>query len=419
MENITTVTVRCPYDFTNEPKKVVGGLTSSVDSFMRISGGNWVCSALDGKGEQKDISEPYNLYTTDVEHELYDSPYDDYINNQVHATMNDIFDVCSIPTTDDEGWNQYLDVSNKLAERAVEVSNGRYLLNGYHLFTATKKIRELDKQADINLFIHTVIPPANNFRKMEKSNYILECVSMCDRIFVHTEKFKSNLKDIFEQENVEYNGKIIVQPAPVDTERLERNYSIEERDKTLIFSTDRMDFHKGIPLKLRSYELFLRRNEDLHGTVQLKQKLSIGRAHSLSKHKQQYDDVKQISSRINERYGNQNWNPVKLTTERLTEQEMMNAYVNADCLLVTPLSDGLNLTVFEYLICNKFAGSDSYPIVTENAGCVDVLDNISGVKTDSYHISSAIEDFVRNNSSYELNENNIPRPTELLQQLEN
>lgn len=420
MANLTTITVRNPYRMTEGGmEKSVGGLSGAVDNLMRKSGGNWVSSSPTNDSETYNMQD-YQLYMTPLNCQLYESPYDKFVNNQIHATMNGLYDEYSLPAMSERGWGQFNRVNETLAEKALEVSseNTTYLLNGYHLFMAPQRIRELSPDADIVLFIHTMFPEPTEFNKMDKSQTMLESINLCDKIIVHTRGFAENLRNLFEVNNVNYQGEIIVQPAPINTERLDIEYEEKtQNDTTLLFSTDRMDYHKGIPLKLRSFDIFLRENQDLHGSVRLKQKLTLGRCHSLSQHTQQYQTVQEIVENINHRHGTDDWTPVQITSDRMSEEKLLNQYVQSDGLLVTPLTDGLNMTVLEYLICNRYANSDAYPIVTNTTGCTDVVDELRSVEPDSGEIADAIEEFIRVGGSYRIKEDNIPKVDDLIESI--
>jgi len=63
--------------------------------------------------------------------------------------------------------------------------------------------------------------------------------------------------------------------------------------------------------------------------------------------------VNDLAARINARFGDIHSQPVQCYFYHITKEELLAFYSLADVALITPLRDGMNLTSFEYVLCQK------------------------------------------------------------------
>jgi trehalose 6-phosphate synthase len=134
----------------------------------------------------------------------------------------------------------------------------------------------------------------------------------------------------------------------------------------ILFGVDRLDYTKGIPERLTSFQTLLAGNPDLCGRVTLLQFVVPSREHI-----PEYTDLKlrieTLVSRINGEYGMPGWVPVQYFYRSMTRNELLAYYRAADVALVTPLKDGMNLIAKEFcasrgdlrgvLVLSEFAGA--------------------------------------------------------------
>jgi trehalose 6-phosphate synthase len=133
----------------------------------------------------------------------------------------------------------------------------------------------------------------------------------------------------------------------------------------LILGIDRLDYSKGIPLRIRAFGEALASYPELRGNVCLLQvvipsRLDVERYQLLKR------DIDRLVGEINGRYSEAGWTPVSYIFRSLTPRELLAYYRRSDIALVTPLKDGMNLIAKEYCACNL--DDDGVLILSEFAG---------------------------------------------------
>jgi trehalose 6-phosphate synthase/phosphatase len=134
----------------------------------------------------------------------------------------------------------------------------------------------------------------------------------------------------------------------------------------LLVGVDRLDYTKGIPRRLLSYERMLQAHPDLRERVRLVQ-VAVPSRTGVEAYQEFRALVEGLVGRINGDFGTPRWVPVHYIYRSLSEQELVALYRAADVMLVTPLRDGMNLVAKEFvasrtdgdgvLVLSEFAGA--------------------------------------------------------------
>jgi trehalose 6-phosphate synthase len=142
----------------------------------------------------------------------------------------------------------------------------------------------------------------------------------------------------------------------------------EVGDRMLIVRTDRVEPSKNIVRGFLAYERLLEARPALHGRVVFVAMLYMSRA-GLAEYLAYGNEVEQIVSRINDRFGASGWAPVVLDLRDDFSRSVagMQRY---DVLLVNPLKDGLNLVAKEGPLINR---RDGVVCLSREAGAFDEL----------------------------------------------
>jgi len=135
----------------------------------------------------------------------------------------------------------------------------------------------------------------------------------------------------------------------------------------LMIGVDRLDYSKGITLRLEAYERFLAAHPEWHGKVTYLQITPRSRSQI-----KEYSDVEQAvnatAGRINGAFGDASWTPMRYVNRPYSRTALAGLYRASRAALVTPLRDGMNLVAKEYvaaqdaadpgvLILSRFAGA--------------------------------------------------------------
>lgn len=137
-----------------------------------------------------------------------------------------------------------------------------------------------------------------------------------------------------------------------------------------LLGVDRLDYAKGLLEKLSGLELFLHNNPTWLRRFHFVQ--IVQSPNTSDKVLTQYQEqVEAKIKEINERYHLDDWEPIVLLNEHLDHSELSAWYLAADCLVTTPVRDGLNLIAKEYVACRT--DEQGAVILSKTAGCAAEL----------------------------------------------
>jgi trehalose 6-phosphate synthase len=137
--------------------------------------------------------------------------------------------------------------------------------------------------------------------------------------------------------------------------------------RAMIIGVDRLDYSKGLALRMDAFESFLTHYPQWQGEVTYLQITPKSRSEI-----QEYGDmerkISEAAGRINGAFGEVSWTPIRYVNRAHARSELAGLYRAAKAALVTPLRDGMNLVAKEYLaaqnpldpgvlILSRFAGA--------------------------------------------------------------
>src|SRR5690606_29907247 len=115
-----------------------------------------------------------------------------------------------------------------------------------------------------------------------------------------------------------------------------------------ILSIDRLDYSKGVPLRLRAFDLLLETHPELKERVTFIL-VAVPSRTDLEQYAALRNEVEQLVGMINGKHGTMCWTPVRYLFKFLPFNRLLALYSLADLALVTPVRDGMNLMAKEYL----------------------------------------------------------------------
>ena len=137
-----------------------------------------------------------------------------------------------------------------------------------------------------------------------------------------------------------------------------------------VLGVDRLDYTKGIPERLRAFELLLDQSLELHRKVTLVQVVVPSRE-DIPKYQELKQEVERLVAWIDGRFTRDGWVPIHYVYRRLDRDELLAHYKAADIALVTPLKDGMNLVAKEFCVAQN--GNEGVLILSEFAGAAQQL----------------------------------------------
>ena len=242
-------------------------------------------------------------------------------------------------------------------------------VHDYHLFGLGHELRALGWEGRIGFFLHTPFPGADVFSVLPWAGELLRGMLAFDLIGVHTQRYFVNLVDAFRSElGGDWNGRdfayggqsarLAVYPIGIDPATFEsaaRNSSDSIRkllgfdtQTRVIIGVDRLDYTKGIPNRLEAFSRMLERHRDLHESVTFVQISNPSRTR-VPEYIREREAVELLSGRINGRFSNGQWVPVRYLYRYFSQERLATFYRDADVNMVTPLRDGMNLIAKEFV----------------------------------------------------------------------
>jgi trehalose 6-phosphate synthase/phosphatase len=277
-------------------------------------------------------------------------------------------------------------------------------------------IRKAFPKAQIGFFLHIPFPSYEIFRLLPWRKEILEGMLGADLVGFHTydyaRHFLSAVRRILGHEHTlgmvrrdSGQTRVDVFPMGINYERfthlagLEKTVTEAERmrkdlqNRRIILSVDRLDYTKGIPLRLRAYARFLEIHPHYRGKVILVLIVAPSRT-EVRRYKDLKKEIEELVGSINGVYGSLEWEPVRYFFHSYPQEVLTAMYMAADVMMVTPLRDGMNLIAKEYIAARS--GLWGSLILSETAGAASELGeafivNPNNVEDNAAAILSSLE----------------------------
>ncbi|MDP7619085.1 MAG: trehalose-6-phosphate synthase [Dehalococcoidia bacterium] len=379
----------------------VGGLVSAVRAALESHTGMWFgwsgTTTERRTSSTPDISEigPINLVTVDLSADEVNLFYTVFANRSLWPTLHSF---PTMVTVRHDAYRAYQRVNRKFAEALLPMLEKGDLIwvHDYHLISFGRELRRLGWTGKIGFFLHTPFPSTEIFGVLPAADELLRGFEAYDLVGLHTARYKQNLLDALSTElegevegsfftGSERSTKVGVFPIGTDPanfeqwslkaeqeqadtfiQRLLSRRSPSPRRPKIILGVDRLDYTKGIPQRLLTFEQLLERHPSLRGTVTLVQ-ISAPSRTRVPEYIRERERVDQLVGRINGRFSEADWAPVHYLYRSYTQPELARFYREADVCLVTPLRDGMNLVAMEFvasqgpdpgvLILSRFCGA--------------------------------------------------------------
>jgi trehalose 6-phosphate synthase len=294
-------------------------------------------------------------------------------------------------------WRPYVEVNRRYAEETAKATRPGDIawVQDYQLQLVPSMLRSMMPELTIGFYLHIPFPPIEIFSRLPWRNQILEGLLGSDVIAFQTRQSADNFSraarrlvgaESVGRRDLKWDGRIVhLQPAPIaiDTaefERMARSPSVQQRaaeirselgdPECLILGMDRLDYTKGIDLRLKAFANLLDETpRDRHAYAFMQ--VAVPSREQVPAYQNLRSEIEQLVGRINGDYGEPGWAPVSYLYRTLPFEEVIAAYVAADVMLVNPLRDGMNLVAKEYVACRL--NNDGVLILSEFAGAAEQL----------------------------------------------
>lgn len=370
-----------------ELKKGAGGVHILLDGILKKVGGTMVAVAsgdadklvVDAKNRIKvpPNHEKYTLKRVFLNEKETEGFYYGFANQTLWPLCHAVF---VRPIFNPEWWHEYVRVNKKFADALIEELGDRESLvwvNDYHLALLPRLLKKRSKNIKIGTFWHIPWPTYEIARINPWRREIMDGLLGSDFIgfhrSYHVENFIDSARRDFgvivdsEPTTITYKDRttrLMNLPAGIDyheiLEKLDKNErhtkDLIKKDfgfdyKYLAIGVDRIDYTKGIVVRLQAIDKLLEKHPELQGHFVY---LSLGAPSRISI--PAYNDynrrIKEAVHQINAKYSKGDWQPIRFVNKIIPREKIFAYYQLADACLVTSLDDGMNLVAKEFIICN-------------------------------------------------------------------
>ena len=392
MSKIHIVSNRLPVSIQKDEdqltlKASVGGLATGMKSIYKEYGGKWIgwpglaCDELSA-AEIKEIDAKLvdeHCLAVELTKEEVNLYYEGFSNNIIWPLFHYFTQFIEF---NPEYWEAYKRVNQKFADKTLEiVEDGDTIwIHDYQLLLLPEMIKTAKPNVTIGFFLHIPFPSFEVFRIVPWRKELIKGMLGADLLGFHTydyeRHFFSSVQRLLGFEvsfnQIHTEDRIVmgeVFPMGIDYERFrgkssevfqkplcERSelhrelekYFLVSPERKLILSIDRLDYTKGIPNRLRAFELFLERHPEFINQVTLIMLVVPSRG-EVAQYKLLRSEVDELVGRINGRFGGVNYTPVWYFFRSLPFENLIELYGSCDVALITPVRDGMNLVAKEYV----------------------------------------------------------------------
>ncbi|MGV3505236.1 MAG: bifunctional alpha,alpha-trehalose-phosphate synthase (UDP-forming)/trehalose-phosphatase [Adhaeribacter sp.] len=375
-----------------------GGLATGLGSVYKEGENIWIGWPglyLESQDEARQVSQDLEkekmqpVFLTETEIREY---YEGFSNETLWPTFHYFSQYAQYEASH---WEAYVQVNQKFSDEVVQ--NARpgdtVWVHDYQLLLVPQQVRQQLPDITIGFFQHIPFPSYEVFRLLPWRRPLLQGMLGADLLGFHTyndvRHFVSSVthllgypaaQGVIETEDrtvqvdafpmgIDYDKYASLASSP-QVEAIAADFRQALGERRIILSIDRLDYSKGIPQRLRAFEMFLKSKPEFHEQVTLVM-IVVPSRDQVEKYKKLKEEVDEIVGRINGLYRTLTWSPVQYYYHSYPLEELSAFYRLADVALVTPMRDGMNLVCKEY-IASRTAGNGVL-VLSEMAGAAQEL----------------------------------------------
>lgn len=406
---LISVSNREPYIHRHDDKGGVvciqpaSGLATALDPVMRACGGVWVAHGSgDADREATDARGHVGVPPRDPAYTLRRVWLDKQLEDEYYYGLANegLWPLCHIafhrPRFSQRNWESYRRVNRIFADAVLEEAGGDpafVFIQDYHFGLLPRMLKNDAPNLLIGQFWHIPWPNRETFRVFPWKEELLDGMLGNDLLGFHLRYHCSNFLDAVERDveaKVDHpHGEVTrggrsttVRPFPISIDFEWHNDTAQSpevraemhrwtvrlgtKPEFLGIGIDRIDYTKGIPERLRAFDLFLENNPQYRGRICFAQ-VGVPSREQIQDYRDLSAEIEREVERVNEKWGDRRWQPVHFFRGDYSQVQLMALHRLADFCLVTPLHDGLNLVAKEFLasrhdekgvlILSRFAGA--------------------------------------------------------------
>jgi trehalose 6-phosphate synthase len=371
-----------------------GGLVTAMMPVLRAERGTWIgWTGYPGAVPRPFSHDGVRIHPVSISREEIKAFYDGMSNRTFWPLYHDAI---RTPEFHREWWKPYLAVNERFARVAARVAKRGDLvwIHDYHLQIVPRMLRFMRPDIRIGFFLHIPFPPEELFEWLPWREDILMGLLGADVIGFQTQKAAQNFSRLARQHtsaegtdseltHQDRTIRVASYPISIDfkwfAEHAEQDATKRAAEqirkqlgqrRRIILAVDRLDYTKGISIRLEAYEELLKRKPHLAEKCVLVQ-IAVPSRDGVPDYDDMRSVVEQTVGRINGQFSEPGRVAVHYFHRNLTREQLIAYYAAADIALVTPLRDGMNLVAKEYVACRT--NNTGVLVLSEFAGAAREL----------------------------------------------
>jgi len=347
--------------------------------------------AAQGKVSTQTVEHDNHSYVvTDLTDEDYQEYYNGFANRVLWPILHYRLDLAEFSRRDLTG---YLRVNEHFASQLDKILRPDDMLwvHDYHLIPLARALRERGHGNRIGFFLHIPMPPPDILTALPNHERLIPALCHYDLVGFQTEndaanfaRYLSNECRLASRDQRTFSAgdrTVRIDTFPVGIEAAEftrlarraaqspfaREVLQSLAGRAMIIGVDRLDYSKGIALRMEAFERFLAAYPAWQGKVTYLQITPKSRS-KIQEYAEMEQEISGKAGQINGNYGEASWTPIRYVNKAHNRTALAGLYRESRAALVTPLRDGMNLVAKEYvaaqnsqdpgcLILSRFAGA--------------------------------------------------------------
>jgi trehalose 6-phosphate synthase len=291
----------------------------------------------------------------------------------------------------------YLRVNNAFARALLPMLTPSDLVwvHDYHLIPLGEALRRQGCRQPLGFFLHTPFPAAELMRILPNHEELVAALCAYDVVGFQTQSDLQGFRDYLVRwgDGEDLGGGLVrgfgrvlraaVFPVGIDVEAIAAQAAAAAKsrhtrrlldsihERTLIIGVDRLDYSKGLPARFAAYAHLLENYPQTRGHTVLLQIAPPSRP-DVQEYREIRKTLEAAAGNINGRYAEFDWTPLRYLNKSFNHRILTGFYRAARIALVTPLRDGMNLVVKEYL-ASQSPDDPGMPVLSCFAGAAHEL----------------------------------------------
>ena len=397
-----------------------GGVGLSLDPVAKAAGAIFIARAKTNE-EKKAKETTYidkggsytlkRLFLSDNEFETY---YNGFSNQTLWPLCHVAFER---PEFRQDWFEGYKAVNKKFADAIKkEIKNSKkrpfIWVNDFQLSLVPSMLSD-QKDAIVAMFWHIPWPTWEVFRILPYKKEILESLLQSDFLAFHRGYHVRNFIETIEREfeariddetNRIFYGKgtaaVKNLPLGIDTDAIRSSADAKHKATgfdemfsryKVIIGVDRLDYIKGLLLRLQALDRFLEKYPQYRGKIQYfgivaPSRVGVPTYQTLKK------DLIKLAADINKKYKKGDWEPIKLEHKVFSRHDVLSFYQKSAVCLVTPRDDGMNLVSKEFVLVSSLTDNPGMLILSRFAGsAIDLTESLIVNPYDIDEVADAVK----------------------------